>query len=734
VTVLASGVTDQDGHDPPDNMTVNFTAGFTAAVLVPIHNVQGAGHISPLDNQTVTTVPSIVTALRTAGSTRGFYIQDLNPDASDSTSEGVFVFTGGTSNPASLVAVGDIVRVAGRVSEFRPATNSLTITELVGPLTVTRLSSGNPLPAPVIIGVGGRTPPDAVIEDDASGDVETSGVFDPASDGVDFYESLEGMRVQVNGAVAVGPTSDFGTNREIPVVVDGGANASLRATRGGIVVRPNDFNPERIILNDWIAAGPTLPPANVGDSYPGAAVGLMDYSFGNYKLQVSSLPPLSPGGLQPETTTAAGTDQLAVATFNVENLAPTDPPAKFARLAGLIVDHLKAPDVIAIEEIQDNNGTTNDTTVNASTTWAMLIAAIQSAGGLTYDYRQIDPVDDQDGGAPGGNIRQGFLFRMDRGLSFVDRPGGGPTTANGVVGSGSSTHLLYSPGRIAPTNAAFNASRKPLAAEFMFRGHRLFLLANHFNSKGGDDPLFGRFQPPVRSSEPQRHQQAQLTHDFVGDIVSADPNAEIVVMGDLNDFEFSDTVTTLEGSPTVLEDLIDTLPAAERYSYVFEGNSQTLDHILFSTPLFNAHQFEYDVVHVNSEFADQASDHDPQVARITIFAFSGFFKPVESLPVLNLVTPGRAVPVKFSLSGSQGLNIFAAGYPRSEQISCESSAAVEGIEETATAGGSSLSFDATTGQYNYVWKTDKAWAGTCRQLVVKFIEGTTQRANFKFGK
>src|SRR5262249_25770746 len=302
------------------------------------------------------------------------------------------------------------------------------------------------------------------------------------------------------------------------------------------------------------------------------------------------------------------------------------------------------------------------------------------------------------------------------------------------VGSGSAAHLLYSPGRIAPTNSAFNASRKPLAAEFMFRGHRLFLVANHFNSKGGDDPLFGRFQPPVRVSEAQRHQQAQLTHDFINDIVSADANAEVVVMGDLNDFEFSDTVSILKGTPAILEDLIDTLPPSERYSYVFEGNSQTLDHILFSKAVFNAHLFEYDVVHVNSEFADQASDHDPQVARITVFAFSGFFQPVDNLPVLNLVTAGRAVPVKFSLRGNQGLTIFAAGYPRSEQIPCESSAAVEGVEETVTAGRSNLSYDATTGHYNYVWKTDKAWTGTCRQLVVKFIEGTTQRANFKFGK
>jgi uncharacterized repeat protein (TIGR01451 family) len=117
-----------------------------------------------------------------------------------------------------------------------------------------------------------------------------------------------------------------------------------------------------------------------------------------------------------------------------------------------------------------------------------------------------------------------------------------------------------------------------------------------------------------------------------------------------------------------------------------------------------------------------------------IFPFSGFFQPVDNLPVTNSVNAGRAVPVKFSLGGNQGLNVLAPGYPKSEVIACSSSDAVDGIEETVTAGGSSLSFDPATGHYDYVWKTDKAWAGTCRQLVMKFVDGTIQRANFQFVK
>jgi hypothetical protein len=140
----------------------------------------------------------------------------------------------------------------------------------------------------------------------------------------------------------------------------------------------------------------------------------------------------------------------------------------------------------------------------------------------------------------------------------------------------------------------------------------MIAIVNHFSSKGGDDPLFGRFQPPVRSSETARHQQAQVVNDFVDDVLAEDPNASIVVLGDLNDFEFSETLDILKGG--VLVNLMDSLPKEERYSYVFEGNSQVLDQTLVSQSMAGL-PFTYDVVHVNSEFADQASDHEPQVAR-----------------------------------------------------------------------------------------------------------------------
>jgi hypothetical protein len=128
---------------------------------------------------------------------------------------------------------------------------------------------------------------------------------------------------------------------------------------------------------------------------------------------------------------------------------------------------------------------------------------------------------------------------------------------------------------------------------------------------------------------------------------------------------------------------------------------------------------------------------NPGSASVTynvIFNWTGFFQPVDNLPTLNSVKAGSAVPVKFSLSGNQGLDIFDTGYPKSEVIACSSTAPVDGIESTVTAGNSSLSYDASSDQYNYVWKTEKSWAGQCRQLVVKLDDGTFHRANFKLLK
>ena len=114
-----------------------------------------------------------------------------------------------------------------------------------------------------------------------------------------------------------------------------------------------------------------------------------------------------------------------------------------------------------------------------------------------------------------------------------------------------------------------------------------------------------------------------------------------------------------------------------------------------------------------------------------IFNFSGFFQPVDNLPTVNSLKAGSTVPVKFSLGGNQGLNIFEAGYPVSQRVACETSLPSDAIEQTVNPGGSTLGYDPVSDQYNYVWKTDKSWANTCRQLVVRLSDGTEHMAVFK---
>jgi hypothetical protein len=117
------------------------------------------------------------------------------------------------------------------------------------------------------------------------------------------------------------------------------------------------------------------------------------------------------------------------------------------------------------------------------------------------------------------------------------------------------------------------------------------------------------------------------------------------------------------------------------------------------------------------------------------YPWTGFYSPVDNLPTVNQAKAGSGIPVKFSLGGDLGLAIFTAGSPSSRAISCTTTAPLDAIETTVSAaGGSSLAYDARTGQYTYAWKTDKSWAGTCRQLTLLLADGSTHLANFKFVK
>ena len=178
-----------------------------------------------------------------------------------------------------------------------------------------------------------------------------------------------------------------------------------------------------------------------------------------------------------------------------------------------------------------------------------------------------------------------------------------------VAGAGGQIVLNLSAGRIDPSNTAFANSRKPLVTEFTVDGQQIIVIANHFNSKGGDQPLYGPTQPPANGTETQRLAQAQAVGSFVAGLLAINPHANIVVTGDLNDFQFAGSLTPLQAAG--LTNLTNSLPENERYTYSFQGNLQAPDHRWVSGNLLAKGEVAYDVVHANAEFIDQVSDHDP---------------------------------------------------------------------------------------------------------------------------
>ena len=565
-----------------------------------IASIQSAAHRSPYNGEDVSGVQGVVTVI----TSDGFFMQSQVPDDDPATSEGLFVFT----ETIPRVDVGDAVEVDGRVEEMTPGGGygNLSRTQM-DDVTVSVLSSGNDLPEPIVIGEGGRIPPTEIIDDDTEGFINESTYFDPENDGLDFYESLEAMRVQVNEAVVVGPTNQY---KEIVVLADLGARASVRTSRGGIVIRPEDFNPERIILDDFLVETPFV---KVGDVAVEPIFGVMDYDFGNFKLLPTATPQFEDGGLTPEIgVSPIEKGVLRVVSYNVLNLSAQQ-PERLQVLAEQIVNKMGSPDIIGLQEIMDNDGNEGEAAIAADQTYQGIIDAIQDLGGPQYGFVDIDPIAGAEGGIPLGNIRVGFLYRFDTGLRLFEAPKGEAKTPIEILDEGGTATPTLNPGRIDPRNSAFYSSRRPLVLTFDYRGERLFLVNNHFVSKGGDRSLFGEFQPPILDSEEQRMRQAQAVHDFVAGILAIDPGARVIVMGDLNDFQFSKPINLLEGE--ILQNLIETLPESERYSYIYDGNSQALDHILISEAL-SSNLLGLNVLHLNSEFdsASRFSDHDPLIA------------------------------------------------------------------------------------------------------------------------
>lgn len=579
-----------------------------------IHDIQGAGHKTPFDNENVE-VQGIVTYEFMLNGAYYYTIQtpDELADNNPYTSEAIFLYAGTNSWP---VKVGDLVKVTGKVSEY--AYDGYSDRQTTD-LKTTQINVRNDQGGQVEVLERGVALPEAITLDETNISFTTIDndqftEFDPEEDAIDFWESIEGMRVSVGNVKAVSPQE----HGDLITVLESEPTNSLH---GGVLYEGGKTNPNRIQFRLEPNSAARDFEVATGDKFNGPITGIVGYSYQNYKIYADlneMEKKLVKGSTKPEKTTIVKDEKkLTIASYNLENFSNNTKETsddKARKLARAFVDDMQNPDIIGVTEVQDNNGSSTGNAA-ANQSYERLIKAIKDAGGPEYKYLNIDPVNNQDGGAPNANIRVGFLYNPERVGLPAGLKAGDATTAVGYENG----KLTLNPGRIDPNNTAFNSSRKPLAAQFTFNGEDVIAIVNHWNSKTGDTPLFGAIQPPLYESEVQRKKIAQIVYDFVKDIKSKNPNANIVSLGDFNDYQFADALKIHEGE--LMKNMINEVEDKDRYTYLYQGNSQVLDHILVSKNLVK--KTEIDILHINADFTDmagRASDHDPVMVQIDLHA------------------------------------------------------------------------------------------------------------------
>ncbi|QUG40320.1 chitobiase/beta-hexosaminidase C-terminal domain-containing protein [Psychrobacillus sp. INOP01] len=581
--------------------TISDVFTFTYNILktnnLSIRDIQGQTHFSDYEGATVQDITGVVTHLYNSAN---FVIQDVNADDDNTTSEAIIV-----NKASNGLAIGDLVTVAGTVEEwYYEGYSDMKANDL--PITRIRATSATKsgiaeLPVPLVIGED-IFPPTEIIDNDGLT------TFDPLDDGIDFWESVELMRLAVPNAKVIGP-QEYG---EIPVIAGNSTNTKFNVL-GGVNISANDYNPERIL----VLTGNEKYDAKSGDYYTGEIVGVMGFGFGNFKLwtEESTLPPITRIEKPTVVTDIEPTeDKLTVASYNVENFSTNTentPDEKVEKIAKSFVENMKSPDIITLIEVQDNDGPTASGNTDASASYERLIAAIETAGGPTYAWTDIAPEYNQDGGQPGGNIRVGYLYNPDR-VTLTEGTKGSSTDK---VTWDEAGNLTLNPGRI--LDLPQENTRKPLAAQFEFQGEKVVVIGAHLNSKGGDQPLFGKNQPPFLGSEAERIELATMINNFIQAGLEKDPDLSVIVAGDMNDFEFTPTLAALKGG--ILTNMVEKVPVGERFSYYYQGNNQVLDHVLVTNNIAN--KTTVDMIHINANYMDihgRASDHDPVLIQVEL--------------------------------------------------------------------------------------------------------------------
>ncbi|HEV7857584.1 MAG TPA: lamin tail domain-containing protein, partial [Pyrinomonadaceae bacterium] len=597
---------------------------------VAVHDIQGSGTSSPLANSIVTT-SGIVTGRKS----NGFFLQtpDANADADPNTSEGIFVFT----SSAPTVSVGDAVTVSGTVQEFIPASDpgSPPQTEIGNTPSVSVGSTGNPLPAAITL-----TTADTAVND------------------VNNLEKYEGMRVHVNSLTVSGPTggnidevnatsASFG---DFYGVITGVARPfrepGIEAPYPTPTPYPSgpapasaptfDANPERLRINSLGLTGSTDLQVSA-NAVVTNITGPLDYGFRTYTIDPDPAPtPTVTGGMAAVPVPTPNSRELTVASFNMQRFFDTtDDPAvsdvvltttafnnRLNKASLAIRNMLNLPDVIGVEEME------NLTTLQSVATKINNDEVAASRPNPNYVPYLVE-------GNDVGGIDVGFLVKSSR-VSVNSVTQYNKTETFIDPNTGSSATLNDRPPLVLRASIT-QPSGTPLSFS---------VIVNHLRSLGSVTLLTNA----GAHTRVKRAKEAESLARLINEMQNGGPNGiqmlpydqNIVSVGDYNAFQFNDgyddVMGTVKGTPAPatqvveaspdlnnpdLTDLIDTLPADQKYSYTFGGNAQALDHTIVNQNMLNRFsRFAY--ARMDADFADslrndpnrpeRISDHDPEVA------------------------------------------------------------------------------------------------------------------------
>ena len=552
---------------------------------VTIRELQGEGYLSPYAGQEVTTRGVVTGVLR-----RGFFLQTPAKDWDGRGSDAVFVFSADWT-----VSVGYEVEVEGRCVDYLKDDTAKPVTQIYlheARVISTRRKKIEPI----------------IIDQDFLPKCNHELAL--------LLNSLEAMLVKVeSGQTFIAPSNSFG---DYVLALDAKAkdDSILRSADGGAVL--DTQNPLRWFPGFRVTNYHFAHRLNLGSKLTTPITGPLNYRVDAYQISVSQAFDFEPHFIQLDKAKIVSSDgSLTVMTLNCFNLDPHVESAdlvmnpnqdvdddwgegRFHTLAQAIVLQANSPDIVALQEIQDNDGAEISNEVNASDTYGLLIKTIKQLNGIEYHWVDIPPQAGADGGQPGGNIRNGYLYnpnQVDLDQSSVRVFGG--------------------------DNACFDGSRKPLVCEFIEKSssQRLAVINIHLASKRHQTSIFSPHGAGVDHKEQTRVAQAKAIR-LEAETLNAN-GINYYITGDFNDTEHSKTLNEMVGEQSA--NLVMLLPETERYDYNHRGKLQVLMHGIVAKPVVEKGHAEYEIIHGNEligvepgKDSDKPSDHAYVLAKLKL--------------------------------------------------------------------------------------------------------------------